>query len=265
MTHAKFFNGMTVSRISHSARLYETTAHALNTCMLTSGGQSLRTGDHDMKWHRGQVVTTLPGASRSVETQEPISALVVSMPDHLIRRHHDVDHWVRSAGNGPWVGGESCGDQMTLSMMMSASRLKEDDDPLLVEHVFDGLRQRLAGNIDGAISTKLNVDPASIKKAMAYIDGHMNKRFSLTELADSASLSPNHFSRVFKRALGITPFEYVMRKRLASAKSLLARDMSISEVAYRTGFASQSHMTRCFNEHAGITPKVYRRMGRGAR
>jgi AraC family transcriptional regulator len=78
---------------------------------------------------------------------------------------------------------------------------------------------------------------------------------SLEAMAADAGLTPSHFCRVFKKATGITPHQYVMKARLDRAQELLgASDMSIATIAEQLGFTSQSHFTRAFRQYAGQTP-----------
>lgn len=82
---------------------------------------------------------------------------------------------------------------------------------------------------------------------------------SLEMLAAQASLTPSHFCRVFKRATGSTPHQFVMKARLDRAQNLLGQsELSVAQVAEMTGFASQSHFTRAFRQYAGHTPSGWR-------
>ena len=68
-----------------------------------------------------------------------------------------------------------------------------------------------------------------------------------------------HFCRIFKKATGITPHQYVMKARLDRAQELLgASDLSIAAIAELLGFTSQSHFTRAFRQYAGQTPSGWR-------
>jgi AraC family transcriptional regulator len=82
---------------------------------------------------------------------------------------------------------------------------------------------------------------------------------SLEELAAHAGLTPSHFCRVFKKATGASPHQYVMRVRLERAKQLLIQtDLGLGELADSLGFASQSHFTRLFRQAVGRTPSAFR-------
>lgn len=83
---------------------------------------------------------------------------------------------------------------------------------------------------------------------------------SLETLAAQAGLTPTHFCRVFKKATGMTPHQYVMRARLDRAQQMLAQsDVRMATIADALGFASQSHFTRAFRQFAGETPSDFRK------
>jgi AraC family transcriptional regulator len=68
-------------------------------------------------------------------------------------------------------------------------------------------------------------------------------------------LSPAHFSRAFKETIGRAPHRYLLTMRLEKARRLLEkRDVSLSDVAQRTGFSDQAHLTRLFKREFGTTP-----------
>ncbi len=72
-----------------------------------------------------------------------------------------------------------------------------------------------------------------------------------------AYLSPFHLLRVFRKKVGITPNEYLINLRIEKAKALLREGVTISEIAFHTGFTDQSHLTKTFRGLTGMTPKKY--------
>jgi len=80
-------------------------------------------------------------------------------------------------------------------------------------------------------------------------------RLTIEVLAREAGLSSAHFARAFKESMGRAPHKYLMELRLERARSLLdAPDVTLSDVALRSGFADQAHFTRLFRRQFGITP-----------
>lgn len=93
----------------------------------------------------------------------------------------------------------------------------------------------------------------------SYILDNIESTLSLDELASKCQMSPGYFCRLFKSRTGATPHQYILSKRVEKACNMLKNSSpSICEVAYSSGFSSQSHMTAIFKKTIGFTPKSYR-------
>ena len=102
--------------------------------------------------------------------------------------------------------------------------------------------------------------PVRLRLVLDYIETHLGAEMSLKTLADLVHLSPHHFANVFRTSVGMSAHQYVLRQRIAKAKELLGqRTMTIADISYALGFASQSHFTTAFGKLAGTTPATYRR------
>lgn len=83
--------------------------------------------------------------------------------------------------------------------------------------------------------------------------------FSLTGLAQIAELSDYHFSRLFKRATGLSPSRYFIRLRMDRARQLLLEsERSIIDIGLEVGYSSASHFSQVFHREVGVTPSAYR-------
>jgi AraC-like DNA-binding protein len=98
----------------------------------------------------------------------------------------------------------------------------------------------------------------SVERAREYLAENYSENVTLERLARLASLSPFHFSRLFREQFGMPPHAFQNQVRVARAKSLLAMGYAVSRVAAQTGFADQSHLTRQFKRLTGVTPGQYR-------
>jgi AraC family transcriptional regulator len=98
-----------------------------------------------------------------------------------------------------------------------------------------------------------------LKRVYDYIEAHLDDRLTLTDLASIACLSPYHFSRSFKRSVGIGPTRYVLQRRLERAKTLMRRtNQPLASIAQEAGFADQSHLISVFRRETGVTPGHFR-------
>ncbi|HEY2162424.1 MAG TPA: helix-turn-helix transcriptional regulator [Gemmatimonadaceae bacterium] len=85
------------------------------------------------------------------------------------------------------------------------------------------------------------------------------RRTSLKALSLHTGVFPFHLVRVFTRAVGLSPHQYLVQTRIRHATRLLAQGVPCSFVAAMTGFADQSHLTTQFKRHLSITPASYQR------
>ena len=94
----------------------------------------------------------------------------------------------------------------------------------------------------------------SVNHARKFIHDHPDKTIALEQLAKASHISPFHLNRLFRSATGITPHNYQLHTRIKKAAQLLATGWTISQAAFETGFADQSHLTRIFKQIMGVTP-----------
>ncbi len=96
--------------------------------------------------------------------------------------------------------------------------------------------------------------------ACRLIEARAGEPLSLADLAAHAGLSPFHFLRSFKRAVGVTPHQYLVQTRLGRAVTmLLDTELPVIDVAYDAGFADLANFNRSFRQALGCTPREMRR------
>jgi AraC-like DNA-binding protein len=98
-----------------------------------------------------------------------------------------------------------------------------------------------------------------LRRVIEFINARMEGTISLDDLAQVAGLSRSHFHRLFKKSLGMTPYQYLVQARIERAKELLLEsDQAVADVAATLGFADQSHFSNVFRRHTSITPRAFR-------
>lgn len=90
-----------------------------------------------------------------------------------------------------------------------------------------------------------------------YLETQYAEQITLSQLASLVGLSRYHVLRVVHAELGLPPHAYLTQVRIRQAKKLLRLGMPISQAALEAGFVDQSHLTRHFKRHIGVTPGQY--------
>jgi AraC family transcriptional regulator len=100
---------------------------------------------------------------------------------------------------------------------------------------------------------------ARLRRVLDYVGSHLDAPLTLRKLAELAEMDFFRFVRAFKQSTGVSPHRYVLEARIAHAKELLRdRSLSITEIAFRTGFATPSHFSVTFRRMTDATPRAYR-------
>lgn len=117
------------------------------------------------------------------------------------------------------------------------------------------IRSVIGENLDlRAISSNYRV-----ARVQHYLEGRYSENITIAKLAKILNMSESSFNRLFKKELGITPFEYLIELRIEKSKILLRRkENSVTDVALRCGFSSSSHFSTAFAKITGTTPTDYR-------
>ena len=110
-----------------------------------------------------------------------------------------------------------------------------------------------------ALRNRDRAEPVEIWKARNFIHEHSDEDLSLTKVAKSVHISPNHLSEKFKEVTGVNFVDYIARHRIEKARELLQNlNLRISEIAFAVGFQSLSQFNRVFRKLAGKSPTAYR-------
>lgn len=101
---------------------------------------------------------------------------------------------------------------------------------------------------------------ATVAAAVRLLDEHFAEALRVEQVAASVFLSPDRFTEVFARTMGLTPRDYIRHLRVECAKSLLkTTPLSISEIGMQAGFNDPAYFTRVFRIATGLTPTEFRR------
>ncbi|MDP4093559.1 MAG: AraC family transcriptional regulator [Bacillota bacterium] len=96
-----------------------------------------------------------------------------------------------------------------------------------------------------------------ISRLVDYINQNLAENLSLDQLSEKFYLSKYHLLHEFKKYTGYSIHQYILQKRLISAKKLLKEGMSVNEVCEASGFNDYSNFIRTFKNNYGVSPKRY--------
>ena len=103
----------------------------------------------------------------------------------------------------------------------------------------------------------------SAKRVLEYAEANLGQGLTLRDLARVAQLSTHHFLRMFKKTMGITPYQYLLERRIERAQDLLrGKRGSLAEIALSSGFGTQGHFTSAFHRAVGATPGEFQKLVR---
>ena len=92
-----------------------------------------------------------------------------------------------------------------------------------------------------------------------FVDAHLDQRITLPDMAATARLSRMYFAAQFRAATGVRPHNYLLRRRIDRACTLLRESqMPLVEIALSVGFQTQAHFTTVFKRFVGETPCRWR-------
>ena len=92
-----------------------------------------------------------------------------------------------------------------------------------------------------------------------YVDSHFTEIADVSQVAEHFFYSREYVSRLFRRDLGITPADYIRKRRISAAQQWMAEGLPLADICYKAGFGSLSAFTRSFREETGMTPSEYRK------
>lgn len=260
---------LTLHRIPHPGELRETIA-GYRACLILSGPVSVVWNSGTREERRdllpGDVCTDSPVPFRTLRWDAPLEFLRLEislcMMAELTRRKA-----APKAPDLPAHRGLRDSNLSLLIQMLHAAAARARANPSA--HLFcEKLGQSLAAYLYDRYCT----DPAQsgcaasclpgtlLKKVLAYIDQRITEPITVAELAYHAGMSQFYFSRLFRNTVGRSPAQYVLDCRIEHATPLLQdANLTLPEVARKTGFSNLSSFAAAFCARHGETPARHRR------
>jgi AraC family transcriptional regulator len=150
------------------------------------------------------------------------------------------------------------------SLLLPALSHSNQANRLFVDHVLLAVGVHIAQTYGGmrpmSRPARGGLAPWQERRAREILCTNIKRGVALNKVARECDLSVGHFSRAFRRTLGVAPHKWLIEQRVVLSKEKLRDDgLSLSDVAMECGFSDQSHLTRVFRQAVGVSPGAWRR------
>ena len=115
-----------------------------------------------------------------------------------------------------------------------------------------------AGKIESHTGN-MEISESDVIKALCFMDEHLIENFDIKSLSDACNVSVNTLERHFKKALGVTPFAMLRKKRLIASTAHLRNRETVTEAALKSGFSDYSNYIQLFRKQFAVTPLQYKK------
>lgn len=192
--------------------------------------------------------------------------------DYYAELDNDLDHGICSMLMKLDSGREEIVAKVMKFYLPSSSQMATvdvDKADMLIRNILEGEEADLEKNIKQLMKVfEAAGEPVQsrpiVDKAIEYIKAHAVEDYTSSQMANTLGVSEYYLTHIFRYHIGVSPVAYRNTCRLQKAKQMLFEtEETVSEIAARCGFDSQSYFTKKFREFEGITPSEYReKLGR---
>ncbi len=138
--------------------------------------------------------------------------------------------------------------------------VKQSEQYFIVEHLMQAFLYKVADCIKTHQVRLDSVDYNLGLRIKNYIDAHYVEPLSLRKIAEALRINEYYLAHTFKEIIGYSPMQYVIRRRIGEAQSLLINtDENITRIALRLGYNNSNYFQMVFNAMVGMTPGRYRK------
>jgi AraC family transcriptional regulator len=156
----------------------------------------------------------------------------------------------------------------TLSPMSLLEARSQTRDRLMIEEEVVTFAATVIRILSGRPASPMRLsaqDEKRVSRTLRHMEQHCDEALDLDRLAAIATMSKFHFLRVFRRAIGMTPYQFLLRLRLRKAAArLLTSPDPVARIAFESGFGDLSTFTTTFRHRFGLPPQRFRKERRRA-
>ena len=212
------------------------------------------------------------GSELKISSSNADPVLLISLPKPQLQRWLGEDNTMSGfQSDNPYTEDAQMAalGRVAKQVMQGGAFGSRRSDALMAEALLTGISARvIAASQPNRLSVEevelnwhLRQDKKRLATAIQYaMDNLHDQNLKIADMATQVGWSAPHFAEVFKRAKGMGPYAFILSQRLKLARTMvLATHLPLIEIAFKCGFASQSHMTTSFKKHFNTTPAKMRK------
>lgn len=238
----------------------------MEICYLEKGEQHYYVDGNDYYLKGGDVLITMPGEKHGTrshsEEKGKLTWLIFGLPkrdEQLLNLTHLeskylINQLLSFKSKRVFKGNNNIAITLKNIFKMNA----ETDEILKRIRITNLLNLFLIQIIDCGKRGNVHIISLEIESSVRYINNNIREDLNLGKLANLANLSLSHYKYKFKKEMGFSPIDFILRQKIEEAKKLLAASNTIADVAYGLMFSSPSYFATVFKRYTGKTPTSYR-------
>ena len=210
-------------------------------------------------------VISIEQAIMSIKEHDPILVLI----DINLNRRKDgiaLGKYLLEKNSIPYIYVTSYADKLTLDEVNSTRPygyiVKPFKDKDLIATISIILNNYYHKNIDNTRYDENQNDPIPmrIRRVVDYINANLDSKITIDELVKLTEWRKDHFIRIFSKYMNITPYQYIILRRIEKSKSFLEETtITINNLAFEVGFENNASFYQAFKKIVGDTPENYRK------
>lgn len=216
-------------------------------------------------------LTTVNNAIKLIETHQPV---LVLMETHLrLDTKNDgisLGQFLLNKGTIPYIYITSSSDNVTLDRVkdtrphgMIIKPFKPIDIKAMVSIVLNNQKHQLVDSLrkEENLEEFMTYDvPFALKEVVDYMNANIDLRLDVREISKMTKWKYMHFIRVFTKYIGVTPYQYLLKKKVAKAKLLISEtEIPLTQISVELGFNCYSNFCNVFKREVGTTPNNLRK------
>ncbi|MCO6185570.1 AraC family transcriptional regulator [Rhizobium sp. L1K21] len=158
----------------------------------------------------------------------------------------------------PFVANPVISDEkLKQALLIALADLETDMDDLATSQLLADIADGLTRHATGKATPRTTLNHQGTEAARAYLNANLQRAVTSADLEAASGMDRFTLARHFRALYATSPHRYLIMRRLEKARQLMLDGMPLTETAFATGFADQSHFTRQFKKAYGMTPGVW--------